>query len=121
MFQDVALFPSMACFRPLEIYTDMGGGLDLNPHPGAGPAMRAWLDSSASCFNSHGPEYCQQGLVLEPSIKMAYFTVSNKVLATEPFSGASGHYTGEDDRESLSIKLRASQSLSRATVLSAQV
>lgn len=54
---------------------------------------------------------CQQVLVLEPSIKMAYFTVSNKVLATEPFSGASGHYTGEDDREGLSIKLRASQSL----------
>lgn len=52
---------------------------------------------------------------------MAYFPVSNKVLATEPFSGALGHYTGEDDREGLSIQLGASQSLSRAAVLSAQV
>lgn len=54
-------------------------------------------------------------------MKMAYFSVFNKVLAAEPFPGTSGHYTKEGDREGLSIKLGASQSLSRAAVLSAQV
>lgn len=40
-------------------------------------------------------------------MKTAYFSVSNKVLATEPFPGASGHFTKESGREGLSIKLGA--------------
>lgn len=97
----------------MEFPLQTPGNLDLSLCPAARPDMHGLTPVPVASTLTV--------LVLEPSVKMAYFSVSNKVLAAEPFPVASGHYTKEGDREGLSVKLEASQSLSRAAVLSAQV
>lgn len=102
--QDVAFFLPMVCFRHLEIQmTDRG------PTPVL-VALTPTVLSTASRF------YWSplQGRLWSEFLA-AYSPVFNR------FSRASGHCSGEGDRESLSIIPGASQSFSRAAVFSAQV